>query len=105
MEAMHILGESWNLEGEIDRLRAELAAERERYAAERKLCEEALAAAIKDTADKVVPMIRQAVAAERERCAKIAEENPGFIEARDTEWDEGVNFAKRFIAAAIRKGE
>ena len=40
-------------------------------------------------------------AAERERCAKIAE-NPGFIEARDTEWDEGVNYAKRFIAAAIR---
>lgn len=38
---------------------------------------------------------------ERERCAQIAE-NPGFIEARDTEWDEGVNFAKQFIAAAIR---
>lgn len=29
-------------------------------------------------------------------------ENPGFIEARDTEWDEGVNYAKRFVAAAIR---
>lgn len=41
---------------------------------------------------------------ERERCAKIAE-NPGFIQARDTEWDEGVNYAKRFIAAAIRNEE
>ena len=27
--------------------------------------------------------------------------NPGFIEARDTEWDAGVNDAKRIIAAAI----
>lgn len=41
---------------------------------------------------------------ERERCAKIAE-TPGFIECRDTDWDEGVNFAKRFIAAAIRRGD
>ena len=40
---------------------------------------------------------------ERERCAKIAE-NPGFIEGRDSEWDEGVNYAKRFIADAIRRG-
>jgi len=37
-----------------------------------------------------------------ESCAAIAE-NPGFIQARDTEWDEGVNYAKRFIAAAIRR--
>jgi len=45
-----------------------------------------------------------AVLRERERCAKIAE-NPGFIQAQDTEWDEGVNYAKRFIANAIRNGE
>lgn len=38
---------------------------------------------------------------ERERCAKIAE-NPGFIQAQDTDWDLGVNYAKKFIAAAIR---
>lgn len=37
----------------------------------------------------------------RETAARIAE-NPGFIQARDTEWDEGVNYAKRYIAAAIR---
>lgn len=37
----------------------------------------------------------------RERCAAVAE-NPGFIEARDSEWDQGVNYAKRYIAAAIR---
>lgn len=36
-----------------------------------------------------------------EDAAKVAE-NPGFIEARDTEWDEGVNYAKSYIAAAIR---
>ncbi len=36
-----------------------------------------------------------------ETCAKVAE-NPGFIQARDTEWDEGVNFAKEYIAKAIR---
>lgn len=45
-----------------------------------------------------------AVLRERERCAQIAE-NPGFIEARDTEWDEGVNYAKKFIAEAIRHSE
>ena len=38
---------------------------------------------------------------ERYKCSKVAE-NPGFIEAQDTEWDLGVNFAKKFIAAAIR---
>jgi hypothetical protein len=37
----------------------------------------------------------------RERCAKVAE-NPGFIEAQDTDWDLGVNYAKSFIAKAIR---
>jgi hypothetical protein len=36
-----------------------------------------------------------------EDAAKVAE-SPGFIEARDTEWDAGVNYAKRFIADAIR---
>lgn len=46
-------------------------------------------------------IVREEVERERERCAKVAE-NPGFIEARDTEWDEGVNFAKTFIATAIR---
>lgn len=37
-----------------------------------------------------------------ERAANAAE-NPGFIEAQDTDWDLGVNFAKSFIAAAIRR--
>lgn len=41
---------------------------------------------------------------ERDRCAALAE-NPGFIEARDTEWDEGVNYAKKFIASAIRASD
>jgi hypothetical protein len=49
----------------------------------------------------LVVIAREAEARERERCAKIAE-NPGFIQAQDTEWDEGVNYAKRFIADAIR---
>ena len=44
------------------------------------------------------------VDAEREACAQIAEK---FREwARDTAWDEGVEHAKREIAAAIRaRGE
>jgi len=29
-------------------------------------------------------------------------ESGGFIEARDSEWDEGVNYARSFIAARIR---
>jgi hypothetical protein len=45
----------------------------------------------------------EAIAAERERCVKIAE-NPGFIQAQDTEWDMGVEYAKAFIARAIRSG-
>lgn len=36
-----------------------------------------------------------------EECARVAE-NPGFIGAQDTDWDLGVNFAKTFIASAIR---
>jgi len=36
-----------------------------------------------------------------EECAAIAL-NPGFVEAQDTEWDEGVNYAKAFIAKRIR---
>lgn len=46
-------------------------------------------------------VIREEVERERDRCAALAE-NPGFIQARDTEWDEGVNYAKRIIAEAIR---
>jgi len=44
---------------------------------------------------------QQAEDAMLERCARVAL-SPGFIEARDTEWDEGVNYAKRYIATAIR---
>jgi hypothetical protein len=36
-----------------------------------------------------------------EWCARKAE-NPAFIQARDTEWDEGVNYAKRLIANKLR---
>lgn len=54
----------------------------------------------------VIPLaltaIRNAIRAENERCAGVAD-NPGFIEARDTEWDVGVNYAKRYIATAIRR--
>ena len=46
-------------------------------------------------------LLANMIAQERERCAKVAE-NPGFIEAWDTDWDEGVNHAKTFIANAIR---
>lgn len=45
---------------------------------------------------------RAAIAVVIERCAKVAE-GPGFVQARDTEWDTGFNYAKRIIAAAIRK--
>lgn len=45
---------------------------------------------------------RAAIAVVREEAAKIAE-NPGFIQAQDTEWDEGVNYVKAFIAAALRR--
>lgn len=54
-------------------------------------------------AESIRYMVAQAIAAERERCAQIAE-NPGFIQARDTEWDIGVNYAKQYIAMAIRRG-
>lgn len=33
-------------------------------------------------------------------CVEVAG-NPGFIECRDTDWDEGVNYAKRFIKQAL----
>lgn len=46
-------------------------------------------------------VVREAVEAEREACAKLAE-CPGFVAAQDTEWDTGFNDAKRMIAAAIR---
>lgn len=45
---------------------------------------------------------RAAIAVVIERCAEVAE-CPGFVQARDTEWDTGFNYAKRIIAAAIRK--
>ena len=45
---------------------------------------------------------RAAIAVVIERCAEVAE-CPGFVQARDTEWDDGFNYAKRLIAAAIRK--
>jgi hypothetical protein len=44
--------------------------------------------------------IEKAVAAERERCARIAERIG--VEAMDAQWDQGVEDAKRLIAAAIR---
>lgn len=46
----------------------------------------------------VIRLIRED---EREQCARVAE-NPGFIQAQDTEWDIGVNYAKAYIARAIR---
>lgn len=45
--------------------------------------------------------LKDAEDAAYERAAAIAL-NPGFIEATDTDWDGGVNFAKRFIHKAIR---
>lgn len=36
-----------------------------------------------------------------EEAAKCAEQ-PGFVQARDSEWDDGFNYAKDFIARAIR---
>lgn len=45
---------------------------------------------------------RAVIAVVIERCAEVAED-PGFVQARDTEWDTGFNYAKRIIAAAIRK--
>lgn len=49
----------------------------------------------------LVQAIRQAENDKLEEAARVAE-NPGFIQARDTEWDMGVNYAKPFIANAIR---
>lgn len=93
-DAMHTL---WESRGRTDDFKAhaviirEGAAELERYcnakAAARRIVE-------KIDADEDVES--------RERYAKIAE-NPGFIECRDTDWDDGVNFAKKFIAAKIRE--
>lgn len=45
--------------------------------------------------------IRAALPILGEELVKIASA-PGFIQARDTEWDEGVNFTKRFVAEALR---
>lgn len=49
----------------------------------------------------IAQAIRQACNEKLEEAARVAE-NPGFIEATDTDWDLGVNFAKPFIAKAIR---
>lgn len=49
----------------------------------------------RDVARAIIPLIAS-------HCAEVAR-NPGFIQARDTEWDEGVNFTKRFIANEIEK--
>lgn len=62
-------------------------------------------------ARRLMPIITRLIAeaearatkAETERCAGVAS-NPGFVQARDTEWDAGFNDAKRRIAAAIRQG-
>lgn len=51
--------------------------------------------------ETIFRVVREEVERERDRCARLAE-NPGFIRAQDTEWDEGVNYAKRFIANVIR---
>ena len=51
----------------------------------------------------LVTLVTRAVAAERERNARVAQDI--WVDARDTEWDEGVNYAKRLIAAAIRRGD
>lgn len=51
---------------------------------------------------EVDALARAAIAVVIERCAEVAE-CPGFVQARDTEWDTGFNYAKRIIAAAIRK--
>src|SRR5882672_4090104 len=64
--------------------------------------DEKLAGRIIDDQATEIEQLQQALKDECERCAKIAE-NPGFIQARDSEWDDGVNFAKAFIADAIRK--
>jgi len=52
-------------------------------------------------ASDVEVLIEIGCAEQRERDARVAESG-GFIQATDTEWDEGVNYARRFIAAAIR---
>ena len=51
--------------------------------------------------DLIAIEIANAREAEREACAKIAETEP-FIEARGSEFDDGVVFASRGIADAIR---
>lgn len=52
-------------------------------------------------AETVASVRIQARNAALEEAARVAD-NPGFIEARDTEWDIGVNDAKRMIATAVR---
>jgi len=51
--------------------------------------------------DDFIALVSRALKDEREACAKIAESEP-FIEARDTEFDTGVNLARKVIASAIR---
>lgn len=49
----------------------------------------------------LVQAVARSRLAERERCAGIAK-SPGFVQARDNEWDAGFNAAKYLIAHAIR---
>ena len=49
-------------------------------------------------------LARSERAEQKEACARVAETKP-FIQARDTDWDEGVNYARKAIAAAIRAME
>lgn len=46
---------------------------------------------------KLAAALSRARAEAMEEAAQIAN-NPGFIQGRDTEWDEGVNYAKQFTA-------
>jgi len=54
-----------------------------------------------NVADAILAALPGASVEVIEQCAKVAE-NPGFVDARDTEWDLGFNYAKKYIAGAIR---
>ena len=56
---------------------------------------------VRSSATIIADALRQVRREALEEAAKVAF-NPVFIQARDTEWDEGVNYAKRFISNAIR---
>ena len=61
---------------------------------------EALKVCDPDNPTAVAALLHLCLAAQRKADAEVAR-RPGFIQAQDTEWDQGVEYAKTFCARAI----